>query len=299
MRMRASFDRGVVLGLLAAAAVSLSAQQQTPVDKPDIPAKFTAPTSGADYVKRVEMIPMRDGVKLYTVIVVPKGANSAPIIMTRTPYNAAGRTTRTESPSHAVDAAPGRRSVRRRRLHPRLPGRARQVRIRRRLPDDPAAARAAQRHHHRPLHRRLRHHRLAGEARAGVQRPRRHARQLLRGLHRGDGAGQPAPGAARRRADEPDGRRLDGRRLVPLRRVPPDQLRLLRRPEHRARHRQRPSCARATTTTRTSARAGSAGDYATASGLDQLPFWRRSPSIPPTTSSGRARRSTRSWPTSR
>ena len=76
-----------------------SAQQQTPVDKPDIPEKFTRPTTGFDYDKRVEMIPMRDGVKLYTVIVVPKGAKDAPIIMTRTPYNAAGRTTRAQSAS--------------------------------------------------------------------------------------------------------------------------------------------------------------------------------------------------------
>ncbi|HET8764788.1 MAG TPA: CocE/NonD family hydrolase, partial [Rhodanobacter sp.] len=34
---------------------------------------------------------MRDGVKLYTVIWVPKGAKDAPIILTRTPYNAAKR----------------------------------------------------------------------------------------------------------------------------------------------------------------------------------------------------------------
>ncbi len=45
------------------------------------------------------MIPMRDGVKLYTVIVIPKGARNAPIILTRTPYNAAGRATRAESTS--------------------------------------------------------------------------------------------------------------------------------------------------------------------------------------------------------
>ena len=31
---------------------------------------------------------MRDGVKLYTVIVIPKGASDAPMILTRTPYNA-------------------------------------------------------------------------------------------------------------------------------------------------------------------------------------------------------------------
>src|SRR3546814_10731242 len=44
------------------------------------------------------MIPMRDGVELFTVIVVPKGAKNAPIVLTRTPYNAAGRTSRMASP---------------------------------------------------------------------------------------------------------------------------------------------------------------------------------------------------------
>jgi len=64
---------------------------------PDIPARFDAPLAGYDYVKREVMIPMRDGVKLYTVIVVPRGATRAPIILTRTPYNAAGRATRASS----------------------------------------------------------------------------------------------------------------------------------------------------------------------------------------------------------
>ena len=36
------------------------------------------------------MIPMRDGVKLHTIILIPKGAQSAPIVFTRTPYNARG-----------------------------------------------------------------------------------------------------------------------------------------------------------------------------------------------------------------
>jgi putative CocE/NonD family hydrolase len=60
----------------------------------DIPDKFVKPEADADYVKRVEMIPMRDGVKLYTVIVVPKGAQGLPIILTRTPYNAMKRAER-------------------------------------------------------------------------------------------------------------------------------------------------------------------------------------------------------------
>ncbi len=75
------------------------ASAQTPVALPDIPATFTRPTTGFDYDKRVAMIPMRDGVKLYTVIVVPKAATGAPIILTRTPYNAAARATRTPSAS--------------------------------------------------------------------------------------------------------------------------------------------------------------------------------------------------------
>jgi predicted acyl esterase len=37
------------------------------------------------------MIPMRDGVKLHTVIVIPKGAKNAPILLTRTPYNASAQ----------------------------------------------------------------------------------------------------------------------------------------------------------------------------------------------------------------
>ena len=65
----------------------------------DIPKVFTAPTANQDYVKREVMIPMRDGVKLHTVIVVPKGASNAPILLTRTPYNASKRTARNNSPS--------------------------------------------------------------------------------------------------------------------------------------------------------------------------------------------------------
>ena len=45
----------------------------------DIPKTFVAPTASYDYVKRDVMIPMRDGIKLHTVIVVPKGASNAPI----------------------------------------------------------------------------------------------------------------------------------------------------------------------------------------------------------------------------
>lgn len=43
------------------------------------------------------MIPMRDGVRLYTVILVPKGAKRAPILLTRTPYDAKALTSHSHS----------------------------------------------------------------------------------------------------------------------------------------------------------------------------------------------------------
>ena len=85
--------------LAALSLVAVPLHAQTPPLTPDIPAAFQPPVEAADFVKRVEMVPMRDGVRLYTVIVVPKGARSAPMLLTRTPYNAAGATSRSQSAS--------------------------------------------------------------------------------------------------------------------------------------------------------------------------------------------------------
>ena len=64
----------------------------------EIPDKFVMPEPQKDYLKRIEMIPMRDGVRLYTVIIIPKGARDAPIILTRTP-NGTGRSVSNDNPS--------------------------------------------------------------------------------------------------------------------------------------------------------------------------------------------------------
>ncbi|HKZ77988.1 MAG TPA: CocE/NonD family hydrolase [Pyrinomonadaceae bacterium] len=84
-----------LLANLAPAIVSVMlliepAASQTPVKTlpSETPATFQPTNEGFEYVKRDVMIPMRDGVKLHTVIIVPKGARSAPILLTRTPYNA-------------------------------------------------------------------------------------------------------------------------------------------------------------------------------------------------------------------
>jgi len=71
----------------------LPAQQSS-----DIPKTFSRPTGADDYVKRDVMIAMRDGVRLHTVIVIPKGARNAPILLTRTPYDASKRASRNKSP---------------------------------------------------------------------------------------------------------------------------------------------------------------------------------------------------------
>ena len=94
-----------LLALLAAAqflGIGLAQtppQAQYPELPSETPAKFEAVTSSFDYVKREVMIPMRDGVKLHTVIIVPKGATHAPILLTRTPYDA-NRLTSHDQSSH-------------------------------------------------------------------------------------------------------------------------------------------------------------------------------------------------------
>src|SRR5438132_591243 len=75
----------------------LAAQQQYPQLPSETPARLIRPTDEFDHVRRDVMIPMRDGVRLHTVILVPKGARRAPILLTRTPYDATELTSRTHS----------------------------------------------------------------------------------------------------------------------------------------------------------------------------------------------------------
>ncbi|MCJ7628546.1 MAG: CocE/NonD family hydrolase [Longimicrobiales bacterium] len=91
-----------VLGMLLCSS-SLAGQQtqRPPVQYPNFPSETPAElqevTGYFDYVRRDVMIPMRDGVKLHTVILVPKGAEGAPILLTRTPYDATALTTHAPS----------------------------------------------------------------------------------------------------------------------------------------------------------------------------------------------------------
>ena len=87
-QIRALLSLAPVLGVLL--FPKLIAAQAPPPSAPatlpnETPAKLNPVTDSFDYLRREVMIPMRDGVKLHTVILVPKGAKNAPILLTRTP----------------------------------------------------------------------------------------------------------------------------------------------------------------------------------------------------------------------
>ncbi|HEX3662643.1 MAG TPA: CocE/NonD family hydrolase [Acidobacteriaceae bacterium] len=84
-----------------AADPALSAAQQPSAQSPqaephshypslpsETPEHFKPVTQDLPYTRTVVQVPMRDGIKLNTVIIVPKGAKHAGIILERTPYDA-------------------------------------------------------------------------------------------------------------------------------------------------------------------------------------------------------------------
>jgi putative CocE/NonD family hydrolase len=89
-----------VFTLVLLAGLSLHSSAQTLSS--ESPQEFKPTNYGLEYERRDLMIPMRDGVKLHTVIIVPKSVidskKHAPMLLTRTPYNA------TELTSHAASS---------------------------------------------------------------------------------------------------------------------------------------------------------------------------------------------------
>ncbi len=90
--------RSMLMALTLAGGAAWAAEPPAYPGLPsDTPQELKPSTYGFDYERRVVQIPMRDGVKLSTVILIPKGAKNAPILLTRTPYNAAELTSHNES----------------------------------------------------------------------------------------------------------------------------------------------------------------------------------------------------------
>ena len=79
---------------------------QYPALPSETPDRFDPKTDSFDYVRREVMIPMRDGVKLHTVILIPKNSKDAPILLTRTPYNANDLTSNDPRGGEGMDAPP-------------------------------------------------------------------------------------------------------------------------------------------------------------------------------------------------
>jgi uncharacterized protein len=88
-----------LLVVAVALCFTASARAQAPATilLSESPAQVKTVTDTFDYTRRDVMIPMRDGVKLHTVILIPKGAKNAPILLTRTPYNASDLTSHANS----------------------------------------------------------------------------------------------------------------------------------------------------------------------------------------------------------
>ena len=91
----------MLLGLLPAAPAAAQSPAPQSTLHSETPAQFQPVTGSFDYTRREVMIPMRDGVKLHTVILVPRSAGAghrAPILLTRTPYDATALTSHSDSP---------------------------------------------------------------------------------------------------------------------------------------------------------------------------------------------------------
>ncbi len=92
--MRTQFTRAALLATLC-----LSPALADPAPPAgDIPTHFTVAAQTFDFERRSVEIPMRDGVTLHTVILLPKGAHAAPMLLERTPYSADKATSRNPSP---------------------------------------------------------------------------------------------------------------------------------------------------------------------------------------------------------
>ena len=94
------------LWLCCGSLLAQTATPQYPGYPSETPKDFKPITDSFDYTRREVMIPMRDGVRLFTVILVPKGAENVPILLTRTPYSAAYLTSHDPRGGEKTDMEP-------------------------------------------------------------------------------------------------------------------------------------------------------------------------------------------------
>jgi uncharacterized protein len=85
------------VSLIAASAAQSQAPAAVTPMTPDVMEKYEQVLPSADFIRREAMVPMRDGVKLYTSIVMKKGVTKGPILLSRSPYDAHHSTHRVAS----------------------------------------------------------------------------------------------------------------------------------------------------------------------------------------------------------
>jgi putative CocE/NonD family hydrolase len=91
----------VSLWMLATIAAPEFVLAQTDPMTPDTVKAHDPVRPQANYIRREVMIPMRDGVKLFTIIAMRKGTTNGPILFSRTPYDADKTTWR--NPSQKIE----------------------------------------------------------------------------------------------------------------------------------------------------------------------------------------------------
>jgi len=92
-----------ILAALALAAALPVLAHAAPDPFNDRPRTFQKPEALYDYTRMDVMIPMRDKVKLNTIVLIPKGLKApAPMMLTRTPYDANERIGKVQSPHLAA-----------------------------------------------------------------------------------------------------------------------------------------------------------------------------------------------------
>ncbi|WP_416908451.1 MAG: CocE/NonD family hydrolase [Polymorphobacter sp.] len=89
--------RTILIASLLSAAPAMAQDAPLTAMTPDRIESYDFVRESADYIRREAMVPMRDGTRLFTVTVMRKGTKDAPILLTRTPYNAERNTSRSRS----------------------------------------------------------------------------------------------------------------------------------------------------------------------------------------------------------
>ena len=208
--------RTLIAFLLGGGAALAQAPQPAPAPTPGNPGMAFIRDN---YSKFEYRIPMRDGVKLFTSVYVPKDAatdgKTYPIMLSRTPYSV-----RPYGEDQYPDQPGPLGILRAGEVHLRLPGCARPLLERGRVCARAALqSRQERRKRHRREQRHLRHHRLAGEERPWQHRQGRGMGYLAAGLllhlrH----AGRASRAGGRLSASARHGL-LSGRRQLPQRRL--------------------------------------------------------------------------------